>query len=310
MAFGCLLSIIWVVMLPEIAVHQLTDAGQTVHAGLWRGIFTHKQGLGVFAGFSFGLVLFYGSLAFPMLLVRLGALGCAGACLFGTESATGLIVAILMPVFLFGTHWIARLPNPTRLFAVKLLVLVFVISLVAFYFNVLSFVPALFGKSSDLTGRSGSWMIIRDNFANSGRTLLGGGFGSDFGQQMSLGLAIDNGYLTKLVEFGYIGFALVFSVFGWLFFACMGLLLKGPGPSAELRAFPASLMIVLAFLCITETGLMEKNIITILMSIAVHIVFQERIADPAPAPNEQRAGNYAAGSWAQRRGRLRAAPRG
>lgn len=276
MTLGCVLSVVWALLLPRVGVHQATDFIQNVHAGLWRGIFTHKQGLGVFAGLTFGLLLFYGSLAFPILIMRVGAIACAGACLWGTQSATGRIVAITMTASLFITHWICGFRPVVRRIVLRALVIALAVALVAFYFGLLSFVPALFGKSSDLTGRSEGWWVVQNSFAHSGRLLLGGGFTSGFAQDMSFGLPIDNAYITKLMEFGYAGCAIIFSVLGWIFVAGMRLLFKTEIKSAALHVFPASLMITLTFLCITETGLMEKNIETTLMILAIHIVLVER----------------------------------
>ena len=85
MVLGCILSIAWVLIFPAAAVHQVTDAYQTVHAGLWRGIFSHKQGLGYFAGLTTGLLIFYRTKIFP-LPILIVSIVCSSACLVGTES--------------------------------------------------------------------------------------------------------------------------------------------------------------------------------------------------------------------------------
>lgn len=276
MALGCVLSVVWVLLLPKTGIHQATDLIQNVHAGLWRGIFTHKQGLGTFAGVTFGLLSFYGSMVFPLFVVRVAALACAGACMWGSQSATGAIMGILMSALLFITYWIACLGPAARRILLRSFVIGVAVLLLAFHFGLLSFVPTLFGKSADLTGRGDTWWIIQNNFAGSGRQLLGGGYTSGFATDMSAGFAVDNGYFVKLLEFGYLGCAVLFSTLVWIFVAGVRLLLKTRPETAAFHVFPASIMITLTFYSITETGLMEKGIWTILITIAARIIMEER----------------------------------
>lgn len=285
MALGCFLSVVWVFLLPQIGVHQLNDMSQNAHVGLWRGIFTHKQHLGTFAGLTFGLLAFYGSWVFRGLVVRVGAIACAIACVLGSQSATGLGLTILMTGSLFTIYWIARRPPATRRNACRILVIAFAFALVAFYYNLLSFVPELFGKSSDLTGRSESWWLLRNGFENSGKVILGSGRANT----ELIFTSPDNAYLVMLIEFGYLGFTVIFSVLGWTFLKAVGLVQRSPASVAALRVFAPSVMIVLAFYFITETGLMEKNIVTILLTIAVQLVVQERYRSALAAQGRRSA---------------------
>src|SRR5262249_33230042 len=77
MAFECALSIVWVVIFPDAGIQQRTGLGASVEVGTyWRGVFSHKQGLGVFAGLTSGLLLFYGRAAFSSALAGIAALLC------------------------------------------------------------------------------------------------------------------------------------------------------------------------------------------------------------------------------------------
>ena len=108
--------------------------------------------------------------------------------------------------------------------------------------------------------------------------LLGGGYTSGFAQEMSFNSPIDNGYITKLMEFGYLGSAILFSILAWIFAAGIRLVLNTRAEAAALHVFPLSVMITITFLAITETGLMEKNIWTILMTVAVRVIMADREA--------------------------------
>ena len=73
----------------------------------------------------------------------------------------------------------------------------------------------ILGKSTDLTGRAYMWPIIWDNFDHSGQSLLGGGFGAFLGTDLAEmdEASVDNGYLDKLIEFGYLCSPVVFATF-------------------------------------------------------------------------------------------------
>jgi exopolysaccharide production protein ExoQ len=282
MLLGCLLSLAWVVVFPKTSIHQATDIIQNVHAGLWRGVFTHKQGLGTFAEFCIGFLLFYGATIFSSRFLRVGALACALACLWGSQSATGTVIAVTSTVSLYVAFWISRLPPALRRPTFYKLLLVISVVILAFYFGLLSSFSILLGKEPNLSGRSDTWWIIQNNFAGSGRLMFGGGFGSDFLNEMAQGYALDNGFIKKLLEFGYVGSATIFGVFIWLIFASIGLASRSISQHSAINVFPLSLLITLSVYSLTETGLMEKHITTILFAIAVFMIFAERPLQGAP----------------------------
>jgi exopolysaccharide production protein ExoQ len=276
MTLGCLMSVIWVVVFPDSGVHQLTDAYQTVHAGLWRGIFSHKQGLGVFAGWTTGLLLFYGSICFSILPIRVVALACSITCLIGTQSATGILTACVAAAMLYATYWIARRPPQMRKSPMIVLIAVLFVVYAAQKFGLLDFIPDLFGKSTDLSGRADFWPYVMDRFKNSGSTLLGGGLGSDYAVAMAPGASVDNGYIDKLIEFGYVGSAIVFATYGWIVWAGIRLILTSPSALAATTIFPANVMFALLFINISESNFMSKNIGTVLVAVAVCQIGRQR----------------------------------
>jgi exopolysaccharide production protein ExoQ len=270
LAFACLLSIIWVIFFPQQAVHQATDTFQFQHAGLWRGIFSHKQGLGVIAGITTGLLLFYGSMVFPSPIVRFGAISCSVSCVIGTQSATGLVTSIVVPTIFYITNWIALSPPPVRkrLFAI----LVAAISGLygCFYIGLLDFVMPLLGKSTDLTGRTDMWPWVLDNIRNSGSATLGGGFASGWAGIVAPSISIDNGYIDLLVCFGYFGGAIIAGVYGWVLWVGSKLIFSARPQTAAIQIFPFSIMLVELFINITETSFMTKSINTILIVVAMY----------------------------------------
>ena len=113
MVLGCILSIAWVLFFPTAGIHSATDLIQSVHAGLWRGVFSHKQGLGVFAGITTGVLLFYRTKIFKQPLY-VASLVSSLACLFGTQSATGFVLAVATPAVLYLGYFVARSPMAAR----------------------------------------------------------------------------------------------------------------------------------------------------------------------------------------------------
>ena len=194
-------------------MHQETDLFQTVHAGLWRGIFTHKQGLGTFAGIATGLLLFYGRVAFSSSIVWICALACCATCLWATKSVTGFLGALVLTISLYVTYWASYLPRSNRQVAICALIFGCAVIMALFSQGFFDFLPELFGKSTDLSGRSNYWSYLLARLEGSGRMLLGGGLRANFVDVLIPGFGVDNGYMNLLVEFGLSGhqFCLVFT---------------------------------------------------------------------------------------------------
>ena len=274
MAVGCLLSILWVVLFPETAIHQLSDPYQTVHAGLWRGVFSHKQGLGYFSGLTVGLLLFYRTSIFSAPVWAF-FLVCSVICLIGSGSATGMVATVIAPAFLFMAYFIARLPLPFRQpMVVKFAIGVAIIGL-AFRLGILNYVIVqILGKSTDLTGRADFWPIILQNFYASGHSFLGGGFGAKIAADMSE-WSVDNGYVDKFLEFGYLITPLIFGIFVLILWKGIRLVVANPGGQTSANIFPFAVWCVTLILNITESNFMTKCLSTVLTSVAVGLIVQQ-----------------------------------
>jgi exopolysaccharide production protein ExoQ len=284
MVLGCALSILWVILFPNEAIHQATDQAQSVHSGLWRGIFTHKQGLGVFAGLTTGLLLFYGRIAFNSPPVCVIAIICGVACMIGTESTTGFLTAVITPALLYGTFAVTKFPPGARSAKFNTLLLSGIAVIAAFHLGVLDFVPRLLGKSSDLTGRTDIWPLALESFKNSGFALLGGGFGSGLAAGI-IDAPIDSGYIDKIIEFGYVGSTVVFAMYVWILLAGRRLLIETSPARAAIDIFPFSIVTVIMVINITEGLLMEKHVTTVLAAIAAGLAFQGK-ATPADSAQQ------------------------
>ena len=279
MALGCLLSILWVLLFPEVAIHQLSDPYQTVHAGLWRGIFSHKQGLGYFAGLTTGLLLFYRTSIAPAP-IWFFFLACSVTCLVGTQSATGIITTVITPTFLYMAYLIARLRVPLR----KPMFIKFAVAVVAiglgFKSGIFDYVIVqILGKSTDLTGRADFWPIILQNFHSSGSSFLGGGFGANIAADMSE-WSVDNGYLDKFLEFGYLSSPIVFGAYVAILWGGIRLVLNTPTEFARANIFPFAIWSVILIVNISESNFMTKCLSTVLTSMAVGLIFQQKQSTP------------------------------
>jgi O-antigen ligase len=286
MVLGCALSIFWVIVFPNEAIHHATDQSQSVHSGLWRGIFTHKQGLGVFAGLTTGLLLFYGRIAFNSPPVRVIAIICGLACMIGTESTTGFLTAVITPALLYGTFAVTKFPRGARSAKFNTLLLTGLAVVGAFHLGVLDFVPRLLGKSSDLTGRTDIWPLAMEFFRNSGSALLGGGFGSGFAGYV-IDAPIDSGYIDKIIEFGYVGSTVVFAMYVWILLAGRRLIIETSPTRAAIDIFPFSVVTVVMIINITEGLFMEKHITTVLTAIAAGLAFQAKRLPPADSARQR-----------------------
>ena len=281
MVLGCVLSVVWVLVFPAVGIHQLTDPYQSVHAGLWRGIFSHKQGLGYFAGLTTGLLLFYRTTIFPMPLLAV-SLACSLACLIGTQSATGVVVTAITPALLYFCNAVMRRPPPARRSIFFLFVMGCVAIAAAYELGLMDFmIVHILGKSTDLTGRADAWPIILENFKIYGFSSLGGGFGANLGSYLSE-WSVDNGYIDKFIEFGYLFSPIIFVTFVAILWLGARLILTAPSETALYNIFPFAIWLVILVVNITESNFMTKCLSTVLTAIAVGLIFQHRMVNRKP----------------------------
>lgn len=286
MVLECALSIVWVALFPDAAIHQLTDPGQTQHAGAWRGIFSHKNQLGLFAGLTAGLLTFYGSLALRSPIFTILGILCAIVCLLGAGSMTGWLTMFITAGILYLLYGIAtRLAEGVRNLALNLLLIAILFVCLLWIYDFLAFLPMLLGKSSDISGRTDYWDIAMDVFYGSGATLLGGGYFVGLSFMFPEFVYVDNGHIHILLQFGYLGSALVVAFVFWLLFAGKRLVVRTSRELVMQDIFPMAIVLVLAFENIAETNfLWPKHLSVVLTVLAVAIAVQRRQRPPRYRP--------------------------
>jgi exopolysaccharide production protein ExoQ len=286
MVVVCILSIAWVIAFPTQGMHNDSDAMQSVHAGLWRGIFGHKVTMGYFSGLTFGLLVFYRSLIYRSRLMFLCALGASVACMLGSQSGNAATMAVCMPIMLFGAYAVALSRPQTRRLAVTLFTVCVIVVGIMIYTGTLAFLASYLGKSIDLTGRTLFWPVIYDYVTEHSPRL---GFGYAAGMTSHVGPQImetigfyigeaHNGFLESYVTFGYLGSPIVFITYCGLFISALTLVVRGGLARAKVTILPIAVIVCLLLTAYNESVLlMHQNIWTVLLSLAVAIMARERM---------------------------------
>lgn len=287
MVVVCVLSVIWVVLFPDIAVHQSTDAWQSVHAGLWRGVLSHKVDLGIFAGLTLALVMFYGpkGTGDPATFV-IGAVA-AGACLLGSGSATGIVVAGVLFITMRLAAANAKQPLKIRKKLLRSLVLALAAWTGLTVSGLFDQMASMVGRSGDLTGRATYWPYVMD-FLNSGNWVVGYGYGAGFRYvarliqdeaELALGEA-HNGYIEMLVAFGYVFGSIVIALHIYMFWQSARLQLVTPSRAAKVAAFPLGVMTVMLITSYIESILLAPaGVFAVLMPIVSGVCAEGAISE-------------------------------
>lgn len=208
-----IVSTLLAILVPSIGTHTGLEAVQASHTGRWRGLFSHKNGLGPWGAFGAVTLLAYGRLMGGPWLYRMLAWGCAVLCLLFSGSATSLIGCLTMIigyVFLRVTRAMGS--------GVAALVAIAGLFLAAIVFTVFAdAVFGLMGRDATLTGRTEIWEIALDYIKlapilGHGYQSLGGPVFLDFIASYTA-QAIpgpENMYLASMLELGLVGTLLFF----------------------------------------------------------------------------------------------------
>jgi exopolysaccharide production protein ExoQ len=256
MAYVCIVSAAAALFVPQVGVHQAHDTIQAVHAGLWRGVLGHKVALGLFSGLTLPLLLMFRRSTFSAPIWLL-AVASTAACLLNAGSMTGIAVAMMLLAVLF----LLRNKQLTNV-----VIGVVALFLILMFTEVLNIIFPFLGKSSDMTGRTDMWPLIRVATTSTVLgTLIGHGYVAGFkivvGPMVEPFLGImpsdsHNGFLELLVEFGYIGVGLVLAAHAWLFCKSYSLLQGANSIRHEFATVPMSLILIGTFLNYAESHLM------------------------------------------------------
>jgi len=211
----CVASFLVAVLLPSVGRHSFEDLVQSGHDGRWRGIFSHKNGLGPWAAYGTVLPLLYGGIGMPWL-VRIVGSGCAFGCLIYCGSATALVLATLCVALSFAFRALRRGPVDVAVFAVAAMLLGGALTAELVSGGIL----AAIGRSADLSGRGAIWSFAWDYVVDHpwfgyGYATLGGADlrsreASLFAQAIP---GPESGYLALLLETGIVGCVLFLAAY-------------------------------------------------------------------------------------------------
>ena len=199
------LSLANAVLFPSLGQHNADDFRQSIHAGLWRGIFIHKNILGQVASLHLAMTLFSRKQIIGNDILRWALLVVSAVVLVKSGSATAyiqLVFAVL--VFLF-----IRLSLSLRVF-LSILFAVTIPFAIVFYARIADAVLGVAGRELTLTGRTQAWNWL---LAYEGAPWFNGvGFGNfhtiGIHLQDIFGLAVvdaHSGYLELYLTLGALG---------------------------------------------------------------------------------------------------------
>ncbi|MEO1704695.1 MAG: O-antigen ligase family protein [Pseudomonadota bacterium] len=209
---------LWLVSLSIVLLAILLGLAQSAyglmagsHAGLWRGIFVHKNHFGLFLSFFFVWTVLSG----PLLSRRMRLFGCAAAlvCLVpvGSASAVALTASGLCAGFLVRWLSLGRISGSVSLTS-SLVIFVVGLACIAMTFEIL--VGAL-NRDVSLTGRTELWGAALDAGL---QQFWGFGYRSGGGEDVLIQMRLQsgwmvapsthNGYLTLLLDGGFVALVL------------------------------------------------------------------------------------------------------
>ena len=266
---GALASVAAVFLLPEIGKHAWDT-----HAGLWRGVFGHKNVMGRMMSFAavVGLLVVITVPGSRMIGITVVALATFLVVMAGsaTASATMLLVLIILP----GCNWLFLSGFPPRVVVPLALGigLVLALAIIALAEPILS----LLGRDPTLSGRTGLWKFALDEGLN--RPLLGAGFRTFWLEEGPGGSVMalvswgegnigngHNGYLDLWLELGVAGVV----AYAILIKEAIARIVKLISQNDRLAVWLAVVLIHLSVYAMTERVLLEHSDLSWLLLTAL-----------------------------------------
>jgi exopolysaccharide production protein ExoQ len=250
---------------PIRAIHQHDDAIQAAHAGSWRGIFAHRNTLGLWAGASLIIIALAGREAFANRWLWLAALASAAVCLLASGSSAGIAILVLSAAYF--TILLLSLKQPAPLHGALLLFWSLVVLLLYLSFEpIAQFSLWLLGRESDLSGRTQLWSYMVDLVRAADRPLGLGYFVGTLMLDQRLSAATQmrninahNGFLEAYVYFGWMGLILSIGVALWLLRQTVMLARQAIGWVGHLAAIPAVFVFVAVIHNLVESTIVSPN---------------------------------------------------
>jgi exopolysaccharide production protein ExoQ len=161
------LSLIVVVIAPRYGIHQVADAQQNVHAGAWRGVFTHKNQLGQVCAIYISALLFAGRHVVKPVF-RLGMIVVLLALLGTTRSASPIVISFLTPILVLATVYIGGWLRVVTMVAIGVVGYIGLI--------LLEILLTFLGRDTTFTGRTYLWNAALESISL--RPFFGYGYSS------------------------------------------------------------------------------------------------------------------------------------
>ena len=253
-----------VIIFPGVGVHFGDE-----HTGAWRGLFFHKNILGIFMALGatiFLTNLFHSKIKFSYRLFYLAFYMLAGGLVIQSRSAAGILLFVIMNgSLLIMLVWL-KLKNRLNRIHYILIALIFIGLLIAILTN-LNFVFGLLNKNSTLTGRVPLWSFLLTGGLPR-HPLIGSGFGFPWSidpLRLVIKNAIGWGFAPITAHNGFIDMYLHFGLVGIILLST--LLLTGIQRSIRsliteqtLQSFlPLLLMIFIVFSNLSESFFLEME---------------------------------------------------
>jgi exopolysaccharide production protein ExoQ len=275
-----ILSLILLLLSPPFALHDVD------YPGAFRGIFLHKNTLGVFLTcvIMCSLAELGGTDRAILPVTSIALLLASFAIVLVSESAAGLTIstaAVLIGLFLW-LHQRSRIGALLKFSGMVVAVIVLLIVLLLWEKELLS----LIGRESTLTGRTMLWQIIWQSILD--RPIAGYGFGSywvsQFGDPANFGWipwTAHNGYLDAQLSGGIILLALILLQTGYVIVGSIPYALLPKTTTCWFIVLTAALLPI--YNLVESIFLREYSLPTLLFAAAAFLVGH------APSPRRKRA---------------------
>ncbi len=161
LAIGILASALFAFAAPEQALHQRTDAFESIHAGVWRGVFYHRVLLGQAAALTCITWLFCAGPSLGPLVLRLAIAAVAVLCLVRSESAGGYAALVIGVAAMAGLRLLEGAGRSLR-GVLLVLGLFFLVPLLLASQALLAADIMALGRDLTFTGRWQLWVLLID----------------------------------------------------------------------------------------------------------------------------------------------------
>ena len=199
-------SIFYALLVPSYGVHQHADTSQSVHAGLWRGVYLHKNHLGQTAAMFAAATLLCGARVIRSVFIRACVVGLWVLIIVKAGSASSMVMFPLTVGLVFVFVTFGPMQKAFALFAMPLVAIIGFISF--------SMVLEALGRDMTFSGRTIIWDLAAQELGS--RFIQGYGFMSptygNFVFELSRRAFVrdpHNMYLDVILALGVIGLVLL-----------------------------------------------------------------------------------------------------